>query len=245
MQGPGLVLAVGLAIIHSFLSMLNISAVIPEHRWISFAGGVSIGYVFLEVFPELSHAQEELEHSALPFVAYLENHVYLLALLGLLVFYGIDIWVRSSQHQVETGGNVESHAVRPVAFWIHITVFAVINGIFGYLLQDVGNHSLLQCLIFFAAIALHFFIIDHNLREHHTRSYEKKGRWILTAAIMVGAIAGQTLHLNEAALSIVWSFLAGSIILNILKRELPDTTESCFGSFLGGAVLYAGLLLAA
>ncbi|NEQ96467.1 MAG: hypothetical protein F6K30_07055 [Cyanothece sp. SIO2G6] len=245
MQGPGLILAIGLAIIHSFLSTLNISAFIPEHRWISFAGGVSIGYVFLEVFPELSHAQEELEHSTIPFVAYLENHVYLLALMGLLVFYGLDIWVRSSQHQLQADENSASHTARPVTFWIHITVFAAINGIFGYLLQDIGNHGLFQCLIFFAAIALHFFIIDHNLREHHTRSYEKKGRWILTAAIMVGAIAGQTLHLNEAALSIVWSFLAGSLILNILKRELPDTNESCFGSFLGGAALYTGLLLAA
>ena len=53
MQGPGLVLAVGLALIHAFVSRLNIATVIPEHRWMSFAGGVSIGYVFLEVFPEL------------------------------------------------------------------------------------------------------------------------------------------------------------------------------------------------
>ena len=43
--------------------------------------------MFLEIFPELSHAQEELQHSDILLVQYLENHVYILALIGLLVFY--------------------------------------------------------------------------------------------------------------------------------------------------------------
>lgn len=241
MEGPGLVLAVGLALVHAFVSKLNIFSVIPERRWISFAGGVSIGYVFLEIFPELSHAQEELEHSNIPFVAYLENHVYLLALLGLLAFYGLDILALTSRRLNRSDNG--SDRASPAVFWIHITAFAVLNAIFGYLLQDVSEHSLVECALFFTAVALHFFIIDHNLREHHKVNYERVGRWLLTGAIMVGAIAGQATHLNEAAISIVWSFLAGSIILNILKRELPDERKSCFGSFIGGTAIYAALLL--
>lgn len=241
MEGPGLYLAVGLALIHAFIAKLNIINVIPEHRWMSFAGGVSIGYVFLEIFPELSHAQEELEHSAFPFVAYLENHVYILALLGLLVFYGLDILALTSRRQNRSEDDVDSTS--PAIFWIHISAFAILNVIFGYLLQDIADHSLLQCVLYFIAVALHFFIIDHSLREHHKKPYDKQGRWFLTAAIMVGAIAGQATRLNEAAISIVWSFLAGSIILNILKRELPDERKSCFGSFVGGMALYTGLLL--
>lgn len=81
------------------------------------------------------------------------------------------------------------------------------------------------------------------MREHHKTPYDKQGRWLLTAAIMVGAIAGQATRLNEAAISIVWSFLAGSIIFNILTHELPDERKSCFGSFVGGITLYSGLLL--
>lgn len=241
MQGPGLVLAVGLALVHAFVSKLNIFSVIPERRWISFAGGVSIGYVFLEIFPELSHAQEAVEHSSIPFVAYLENHVYLIALLGLLAFYGLDILALTSR-RLNRSENGSDHA-SPAVFWIHITAFAVLNAIFGYLLQDVSEHSLVECALFFTAVALHFFIIDHNLREHHKVNYERVGRWLLTGAIMAGAIAGQATHFNEAAISIVWSFLAGSIILNILKRELPDEQKSCFGSFISGAAIYAVLLL--
>lgn len=79
----GMILVVGSALIHAFSPKINVSALVPEYRWVSFAGDISIGYVFLEIFPELSHAQEELEHSAIPFIAYLENHIYLLALLDL------------------------------------------------------------------------------------------------------------------------------------------------------------------
>lgn len=241
MEGPGLYLAIGLALIHAFVSKLNVIPFIPEYRWISFAGGVSIGYVFLEIFPELSHAQKELEHSAIPFVAYLENHVYILALLGLLVFYGLDILAITSRRLNREVNNADRTS--PAVFWIHITAFALLNVIFGYLLQDMAGHSLLRCLLYFAAVALHFFIIDHSLREHHKHPYDQQGRWLLTAAIIVGAIAGQATHLNEAAISIVWSFLAGSIILNILTRELPDERKSCFRSFVGGSALYTGLLL--
>lgn len=241
MQEPGLVLAIGLALIHAFVSKLNVSAIIPEHRWISFAGGVSIGYVFLEIFPELSHAQKELEHSAIPFVAYLENHVYILSLLGLLVFYGLDILATTSR-RLNRHENT-SDSTGSAVFWIHIGAFAVLNAIFGYLLQDLSEHTLVECLLFFAAVALHFFIIDHNLREHHRTSYEKRGRWLLTGALMVGAIAGRATQLNESAISIIWSFLAGSVILNILNRELPDEKKSCFWSFVGGAAFYTVLLL--
>lgn len=155
MEGPGLYLAIGLALIHAFISTLNVVNVIPEHRWMSFAGGVSIGYVFLDIFPELSHAQEELEHSALPFVAYLENHVYILALLGLLVFYGLDILALTSRRQNRSENNVDSTS--PAVFWIHILAFAVLNIVFGYLLQDIADHTLLQCVLYFIAVALHFF----------------------------------------------------------------------------------------
>ncbi|NEQ50744.1 MAG: hypothetical protein F6K11_11510 [Leptolyngbya sp. SIO3F4] len=241
MSGPGFVLAIGLALIHAFVSKLNVFSFIPEFRWMSFAGGVSIGYVFLEIFPELSHAQEAIEHSNIPFIAYLENHVYMLALLGLLVFYGLDILALKSrqQNRIENDQDRTHHTV----FWIHIAAFAVLNIIVGYLLQELTGHTLLQCLLFFVAIALHFFIIDHSLREHHQAPYDKYGRWLLTAAIMIGAIAGQSLHLSEAGILAVWSFLAGSIILNILKRELPDEVKSCFMSFFSGTALYTTLLL--
>ena len=231
---PGIVLAIGLALIHGFASQIPIEAFIPKKRWLSFAGGVSLGYVFLEIFPELSHAQEELLHSEAPFLSYLENHIYILALLGLVMFYLLDkIALGARANQDENGS---------LFFWIHIFSFALLNGILGYLLQDLSRHSLLSCVLLFLALALHLFIVDESLREHHQLPYDRIGRWILVAAVIVGMVLGQGMHLQEATVSIVWSFLAGSIILNVLKRELPSEQDTCVASFLGGTLLFSVLL---
>ncbi len=240
MPSLGFILAIALALVHGFISRIEVDAFIPKYRWISFAGGVSMGYVFLDIFPELSHAQEELAHSNFWLLNYLENHVYLLALLGLTLFYGLDRWVILSRqsNQADNNGNQADTMI----FWIHMAAYALLNLIFGYLLQDLV-HSLWQCLLFFVAVALHFFIVDHSLREHHRSLYDKQGRWLLTAAILVGAIAGESIELNEATLSIIWSFLAGSILLNILKKELPEAQQTCFWSFVSGATLYSVLIL--
>ncbi len=238
MLTPSFMMAIGLALIHAFASQLPIFAIIPRFRWISFAGGFSLGYVFLEILPELSHFQEELQHAEIPVINYLENHVYILALIGLLLFYGLDLLALRGKRQEQAGGKSSRNI-----FLVHINVFAVLNILSGYLLQELGEHSVLACILFFVAIALHLFIIDENLREHHQVSYDMAGRWLLVVAIIIGAILGQITHLNEAGIAIVWSFLAGVIILNVLNRELPDEKENCFFSFLGGAALFTVLIL--
>lgn len=243
MISTGLILAICLALVHGFLAELPIFSIVPRFRWTSFAGGVSLSYVFLEIFPELSHAQKELQHSEIALVNYLENHVYILALLGLMVFYGLNLLairtnsLRKSKPEIDHDGTA--------SFWIHIMAFALLNVISGYLLQELSEeHTLINCIIFFVAVALHFFVIDEHLREHHKSLYDKQGRWVLVGAILFGAVLGEVYHLNEAAIAIIWSFLTGSMILNVLKRELPDEKDTCFGSFLAGTALFAILLLA-
>ncbi len=241
MISPGLILAIALALVHGFAARLPIFSLIPRFRWTSFAGGVSLGYVFLEIFPELSHSQEELQHSEILMIQYLEKHVYIFALIGLIVFYGLDLLALRAKSLKQSTPEKEHNS--SAIFWIHISGFAMLNFIIGYLVQDLSEHSLIACILFFVAVALHFFIMDENLREHQQSLYDKQGRWFLVGAIILGALVGQVAHLNEAAIALVWSFLAGSVILNVLKRELPDEKETCFGSFIGGTVLFSILVL--
>ncbi|HSM83214.1 MAG TPA: hypothetical protein VLS96_16115 [Nodosilinea sp.] len=164
----------------------------------------------------------------------LENSVYALALAGLTFFYGLDRLVLTSPRV--------SHTDTSLIFWLHIAAYALLNAIFGYMLLSLGSDSLRQTLIFFVAVALHFLIVDRALREHHKTLYDRQGRWLLTGAIVAGAIAATLTQLNALAIALTGAFLSGSTILNILKRELPDPQQSCFWSFLGGATLYTGLL---
>ena len=238
----GLTLAICLGLVHIFASRTQWLAHIPRRWWISISGGVSIAYIFLDILPELGRAQEELQHSEQAIVTYLEHHVYLLALLGLAIFYGLEkLVIRSRTLRQKHFGEDCTH---PGVFWIHMISFAVYNGILGYLLRESENHGLINCLLLFFALTLHFVVNDVGLREHHKQLYDSIGRWLLAGAIVFGWALGQTLHLDEAAIAAIWAMVAGGIILNVLKEELPEEQESHFGMFVAGAAVYSVILLA-
>jgi uncharacterized membrane protein len=81
------------------------------------------------------------------------------------------------------------------------------------------------------------------LKQDHKSEYRSKGRWLLTAAILVGWIIGYLTHISEAAIAVLIAFLAGGVVLNVLKEELPEERESRSSTFLLGAGGYAALLL--
>ncbi|PAE09470.1 hypothetical protein CHI12_00495 [Terribacillus saccharophilus] len=59
----------------------------------------------------------------------------------------------------------------------------------------------------------------------------------------MGWFIGVLIELNEVAISILNAFIAGGIVLNVLKKELPEEKDSSIGSFLLGAAGYTILLL--
>ena len=75
------------------------------------------------------------------------------------------------------------------------------------------------------------------------RRYHDIGRWILSIAVLSGWLIGATTRIHRAALAVFFSFLAGGVLLNVLKEELPRERESAFWAFALGAVAYTALLL--
>lgn len=233
--------AVGLALAHLFSSRLRSLKPTPRSRWLSTAGGVSVAYVFVHILPDLSQRQEVIEQTGSLGTVYLEHHLYLLALLGLAVFYGLERAAKSSrQHNHKEGvGDATSAGV----FWLHMASFAIYNALIGYLLihrEEPGTQSL---FFFFIALALHFVVNDYGLRQDHKGAYDRIGRWVLSAAVLIGWGIGRAIEIPEAAISVLFAFLAGGIILNVLKEELPEERKSQFWAFTLGAGIYATVLL--
>lgn len=236
------IFAIGLAIVHLYSGKLRFLSVIPRSRWLSLAGGVSVAYVFVHLLPELSERQEVFQELGGPVIGFVEHHVYLMALLGLAIFYGLERVVKESRqrsHQLGRGG-----AVSVPVFWMHITSFALYNALIGYLLVHREEPGIQNLFLFFVAMALHFMVNDYGLRQDHKDIYEKRGRWLLTAAIIVGWAIGAGTEIPDAAIAVLFAFLAGGIILNVLKEELPEERESRFWAFALGASAYTALLLA-
>lgn len=211
----------------------------PRSVWLSMAGGISVAYVFVHVLPELAAHQQELletfaEGSA---EAGIESHVYLLALTGLMIFYGIDTMLRLHARR-------DSRGTPPGIFWTHLGAFALYNMLIGYLLVHREDAGLLSLLLFGFALGLHFVVNDQALREHHGHLYHARGRWLLGCAPILGWLIGISTEFGQIWISALFALLAGSVILNVLKEELPEDRESRFSAFAGAAAAYAALLVA-
>jgi zinc transporter ZupT len=237
-----LIAAIVLATIHLLASRMRFLHVIPRSRWLSIAGGASVAYVILHLLPELSRHQNVIAERLGEHLAYLEYHIYILCLAGLTTFYGLErLAVRSRRHHRRTAG--EDRPGRLV-FWIHIGSFALYNLLIGYLLLHLESPGLLPLILFALAMGLHFIVNDYGLEEHHRQAYRRQGRWLLTLAILAGWLLGATAPVPLFWVSILLGFLAGGVILNVLKEELPEERESRFWAFAAGAAIYSLILLA-
>jgi hypothetical protein len=65
-------------------------------------------------------------------------------------------------------------------------------------------------LILFAfAMGVHFVVNDNGLRKNHKGAYDRIGRWVLAAGILVGWAVGLLFEVSEAAIAVLFGFLAG------------------------------------
>lgn len=228
-----LVAAVLFALIHFLAGQLRILRDAPRSIWLSIAGGVSVAYVFLHVLPKLGEHGESLGE----LVGFVDHPAHLVALLGLGTFYGLE---RAAIASSRDGNHREATA--PGIFWVHVTSFGAYNAIIGYLLlREAGN--LVGLALYAVAMALHFLVNDVSLQNHHKARYDHLGRWILATAVLVGWGLGVIVTVDEVWLSMSLAFLAGGIVMNVLKEELPEDRGSRFWAFAMGLSGYAVLLV--
>ena len=231
-------LSLALALTHLFAGHLRFLDVIPRSRWLSFASGMSVAYVFVHLLPELAEGQHHLGGSGVGQALPAGAGVWVVALLGLTIFYGLE---RAAKHSRDEGA--ADRADREV-FWLHVVSYGLYNILIGYLLvhrQETGTASL---LLFWLAMALHFLVNDYGLRQHHRERYRRTGRWVLAASVPTGTLLGLTTSMSEALLALLIAFLGGGVVLNVLKEELPEDRQSRFFPFAVGAAAYTALLLA-
>jgi uncharacterized membrane protein YidH (DUF202 family) len=228
--------ATAMALVHVFSPRLTLLDRLPRSRWLSAAGGISTAYVFVHLLPELANHQAETFSAAKLTEA--EAEVFFVALAGLMTFYGLERWAKSHRASDDRTKNMPARS-----FWIHLGVFALYNGLIGYLLPErVEDDGLGGLAIYAFAMVLHFLVNDRGLYAHHGPRYLKTGRWVLAVAPFLGLTPGELAEAPALLVSLLLAFLGGGIILNVLKEELPEERKSRFWAFALGAAGYAALL---
>lgn len=230
-----------LCLTHIFVTKLKLAG-IPRSKWLSIAGGISVTYIFLNAFPELKDYQMHLNTKTLSLPGFEEMEIYFIGLLGLTFFYGLESKTRKSK---QSGRDLESGKEKKdlKVFWVHLCSFAIYNFIIGYLLLNREESSILSMLVYATAMSFHLLVTDHSIESHFGKSYKEKGRWILVLALVMGWLLSLFLNIPKLYVGFIFSFIAGGVIMNVLKEELPKDSDSNLWAFCAGVLFYSGILI--
>jgi len=204
---------------------------------ISLGAGVSIAYVFVHLLPELHLARMELVEAVKAPLPFEGAAIYFLALLGFLLFYGLD----HLRERVRESAEEEGHA--GLSFKLHVGGFAAYVGLMAYLLVQDPQERLALMALYAVTIAIHLLGVDHSLREEHGLAYERTGRYVLAGMSLLGWALGLFWTLPAPVPALLVAFIAGAIIVNSAIMELPSDKDGRFLPFLTGGLVYGALML--
>jgi hypothetical protein len=206
--------------------------------FVSFAGGVAVAYVFLNMLPNLVEYNKPIGEYLLanqwltPFV---ELTIYIFALCGFLIYYGIDLL---AERYASTVG--QSHYV----YELHLSMFCLYNFLITYTMSLRARTSTTATILFTFAMALHFVLTDRKFCRFYTFQFNRAGRFMLITALLAGwGVSALFDPVNVLFAAFMVAFLAGSVLLNVFREELPAVGLVSYWWFTAGVAIIAIILL--
>jgi hypothetical protein len=221
-----------------------VSALARGRAYLSFAGGIAVTYVFLDLLPELAAMHEVvMEHAEEHRLFHGEQSVYGGALLGVVLFYALTHLIRAGRARGRSPGTVGARG--DATYWVHVLGYGGYGLVIGYLISERLEHGVVSLVVYSVAMAFHFFTVDHALRHEHKSAYERTGRWLMAGLLMLGGVLGALGSVPELLVARLFAFISGAIIITTVKEEVPEASEGRFWPFLCGVALYSLLLIIA
>lgn len=218
------------AFVHLYADRFNKFERWSKGRVLSASGGIAIAYVFVGLLPKLCKNASLIQQTLAETFPYFEKHAFVMALIGFLLYFTVN---SSSKFLHEKG-----------ILWFSLGSYALFNFLVGYSVVDKDDPDVQPLVLFTIAIALHYFIHDYHLSMKDSIEYQRKGRWILIASLVLGWVMGIIYVLPKSAIAMVSAFIGGGVIFNVTRHQLPKETSESLSAFLIASVVYAAILLA-
>jgi hypothetical protein len=186
----------------------------------SLGGGMAAAYAFLLLLPELEYGHE-----------FLGDGIHFLMVGGLLFFLALEIYLQRSEERGELS------VAR--AFHLHIAMMWLYNWTVVYALPDLVLNVGAQAMISAAAIGLHLLYKDFVVGFDEQEEFDRWGRFCLASAPLVGWACAAFFTPTEAVGDLLIALLAGYLLQNVFRNELPGYRESKIRWFTGGVLLFA------
>ena len=212
-------------------------------RFLSFAAGIAVAYVFVDVMPSLGRMRDIVMETPGGFQrAFPEYSVYLWAMAGFLVFYCLETMVTGAQRSPEDHGEGHGGGAAPWKAWLHIGGFAAYAWMISHIMVWKLHDTLALCL-YGVAMGMHIFPVACNLTSHYREAYDHRGAYLLVLATLAGWVTGLLLDIPKPILVNLVAVVVGGVIGNTAIAELPKEGEGRRWPFLAGALVYTALLL--
>jgi len=208
-----------------------------RHRWQALSAGVAMAYVFVSVMPELEEHRPIVAGSAIGMLLDAEKKIYLWALTGFVAFAGL-----SRLRFVQSANGARSN-IGGIVYWGGMTGWGIYMMLIGYLLLHREDHTMLSLWLFVLAMGLHILMMDNQLVERFENVYEPRGRMLLVVCLLVGWALGCADALPESLTSRLFAFVVGGVVITSAHEELSFEEGGRFAWFVGGAAVYATLLM--
>jgi len=229
---------------YTFLAALVLSSVYifghklrarSHRRWVSIAAGVSVAWVFIDLLPEIAEGQERFSTGSHRGLAlFPEQTIFVAAMLGFVLFYGLECMVSASAEEKEPSLVFSS---------LRIAAFAGYSSLIAYLLIHNPWRSVPALLLYSLAMAFHFLLVCHSLFSDRNGTHLSPWQWTLALSVMVGWFAGILTSIPEQWLARITGFVCGGVIMNTLVVELPEGRGGLFWPFVLAALAYSLVLI--
>ncbi|GGI77763.1 hypothetical protein [Legionella impletisoli] len=206
--------------------------------FISFAGGTAVAYVFLHMLPELVEYNEPIGRFLMTkdwLTPFTELTIYIVALIGFLVYYGLEL---TAEHYHRADHDYW------LVYSLHLGMFCLYNFLITYTMSLRAQESTSATILFTFSMALHFVLTDRKFSRLYKNLFNHLGRFILIAFLFLGWLFSVIFDpVNVVIAAFMVAFLAGSVLLNVFREELPDAGLTNYRWFLYGSGIIMVILM--
>lgn len=245
---PALIVALVFVIIHLGSPRTYGYSEHYKKRILSFSGGVAAAYVFLDLLPVIQRADPHLHvifaNNPIIFL-FLEKAIFGVAFMGFVTFFVLE-YLANNSREIESKKNKKNIADTPASknvFYVHLALTALVSLIICYSIRFEIKNTGLAVLLYTIALSLHFFVSDRSMEEHYQNLYVKYGRYTLAVMPLLGWVLSVLFPERESEAYVLLAFIAGAVLFNVIKDEIPRLGTGRPIYFFIGAIFYSGLLL--
>lgn len=209
----------GVGVIHFFSENLKPQEGPKYYRIFSFAAGISISYLFLDLLP---HTYEAATH--------LKNWVFIFLLLGFSIHHLSEKYIY--RHAEANKVAWELHIVHSIGFFFYYFIIGIV-------VKNIIQDNVLEGILFMIPISLHAGLSTASLAQIHGDIRESS--WVkilLSFPTLLGVLFAMFISIPAAVNNVMVSLIAGVLLYIFVKEFIPEKKKGAPLFFLFGLGLF-------